>query len=86
MGEQVTITVDRDDLDALVRFGDDAGYVYMPRVRAAIPAPPWEPNQAQIDAFKRSFDPSIRPSRQWAAERLLGMHAAGFDLSLRDQP
>ncbi len=77
--DEVTITVSRRDLDDVLHFakvrGSGATGVKVRRIQAAIPAPPWEPTDEQIKAYRDAF-PQVWTPRA-ALKRL---HAAGLVL------
>lgn len=82
--DEVTITVSRDDLaDVLYYVRGTAGLrspIRQPieRIAAAIPAPPWEPSDEQVEAAMLGFSQGV--SRWYVISLLKRLHATGLRL------
>lgn len=89
--DEVTITVQRKDLQLLLHAYDTYGAGIgsgtpagkaAARIEAAIPPPPWEPSTEQVDAFLKGngYGTAGDVPRLWATDSLKRLHAAGLRL------
>lgn len=86
MRHEVTITVDRADLDTVIReakeSGTDATWRAADRIYRATPPPAWEPTHEQVQAIVRAserIEPIAFESRAAEGREFLkAMHAEGL--------